>query len=842
MSKEKISKLSQASDKGSTKTESRDRERLDAEFQGIHLNRYAEIGLSLSGEDDIDKLLEMIVFEARDITQADAGTLYLINREGNHLDFVVLQNDTIGTRLGGKSGDMITLPPVPLYINGKANYDHVSSFVALTGDIVNVTDVYKSDEFDFSGPREYDRTSGYRSKSMLVIPLRDHENEITGVLQLLNAKNRETGEIMEFHDDLVSLVASLASQAAAALTRTELIQELKHLLDAFIQSIAGAIEEKSNYTGGHIARVARLAVKIAQKVNQAEQGPFQDVYFSRDELEELRIAAWLHDIGKITTPEHVIDKSTKLETIFDRMAMVRERFHLAIKSAEADYYRRKCQLLEQGETRLIPPVERMFHENIAALQNDLAFVEQCNQSSETMGRHDIARLESIGAKTFAYGGKIRPLLSGDEVSNLCVKKGTLNVRERKIIENHALVTYNMLKKLPFPKKMSRIPEFAGMHHEKLDGSGYPFGVSGKDMSLQARIMAVADIFEALTASDRPYKQPMPLSRALSILKEMKDDGHIDHDVYDLLLSSGLVEEYAAEEVMPEMVDMDLPKGRSALALLVVSGPEGMRPEWESLLEDYGFNMVVAKDADHGRSFAYKAQERRDPFTLAMVDRSLVQGDDYQALAEGFIRDVRLGLSRVIAFNATGGTDEDKVKQLGFAGLLERSASLETMLTQVCKVLNFEDCDTAPEAEAMKRMLSIRKNRGKKQGIVCQGPRILIADDSLNTRMLFRYYLQNTRYTADIAENGLKALERYAEIDFDLVFMDLGMPVMDGYAAIKAIRAWEREQGMDQKPVVAMTAHVTREDAKLRSMQGHDKLLVKPVTRQDFLALVDHYLA
>ena len=253
-----------------------------ADYQLSHIEQLANIGLALSIEKNIDILLEMIVDAARELTNADAGTLYLVDDEKKSLRFQILQNDTMKTRMGGTSGIEVTLPPVPLEVDGKPNHSNVSSYCALTGDVVNIPDVYEAEGFDFTGPRKYDEATGYRSKSMLVIAMRNHENDIIGVLQLLNAKDIDTKQTVSFSTEYVDLIGSLASQAAVALTNAELVQDLRDLLYSFIKSIATAIDEKSPYTAGHFSRVVDLTMMIADKINGIKKGPFASVQFTDD--------------------------------------------------------------------------------------------------------------------------------------------------------------------------------------------------------------------------------------------------------------------------------------------------------------------------------------------------------------------------------------------------------------------------------------------------------------------------------------------------------------------------------------------------------------------------------
>ena len=527
-----------------------------AEGQIQDIQRLTQIGIALSAEKDLNALLEMIVDEAMRFTHADAGTLYTRDDANKCLQFKILKNLTLETHLGGTSGQPITLPPVPLDVNGRPNHANVSSYAALTGDIVNIGDVYEKTDFDFTGPKKYDAHTGYRSKSMLVIPLRNHENAIIGVLQLLNAKDPRTGEVVAFPEEQVDLVAALASQAAIAMENTQLIQSLKDLFEAFIETIATAIDEKSPYTAGHIARVTELTMMIAEAVNAAAEGPLAKTRFSADELEELRIATWLHDVGKITTPEYVVDKSHKLETIFDRIELVEARFDLIAASLETEMLKEQVAHLSNGaDPGALADREARLAAALTELEADRNFIRDCNTARRNLGDADVARLRDIAARTYRYRGEDRPWLTADELENLGVRRGTLTDTEREVIQNHVSVSIKMLQQLPFPAKLARVPEYAGGHHEKLDGTGYPAGLTADALPLQARIMAIADVFEALTARDRPYKDPMRLSRAVAILERMVEANHIDRDVFDLFIGSGIYLRYAEAQLDKDQIDV-----------------------------------------------------------------------------------------------------------------------------------------------------------------------------------------------------------------------------------------------------------------------------------------------
>ena len=526
-----------------------------AEYQLERIGNLTSIGLALSGEKNIGRLLEMIVDEARRIANADAGTLYIIDKKKNCLQFQILQNDTMNIRKGGISGEAIDdLPSVPLYdADGSPNYTNVSSYVALTGKRIAIADVYEASEFEFSGTRKYDSATGYRSRSMLVIPMADHENRIIGVLQLLNATDPESREVVSFLPESVDLVASLASQAAVALTNARLIEDLQKLFDSFIRSIATAIDEKSPFTGGHIARVVTLTMDIARAINESDRDCFKNVRFSSDELEELRIAAWMHDIGKITTPEHLVSKTNKLEGIFDRIELLETRFALIQQVFENECLKRKIEILQSGEIascrdQSFEQLNTDLQRKTADLMNDLDLLRRINSDKQQANEQTVVHVAEIADKTFPLDGREQPYLTDEEKECLSILRGNLLESERKIIEHHAEMTRRITRELPFPDRLARVPEYAAGHHEKLDGSGYPAGLKAADIPIQSRIIAVADVFEALTARDRPYKGPMTVSQALKILGFMKKDGHIDPDIYDLFVDKKLYQAYSEKEL------------------------------------------------------------------------------------------------------------------------------------------------------------------------------------------------------------------------------------------------------------------------------------------------------
>lgn len=514
--------------------------------QLLHLS---EIGIALSAEKDIAVLLERILESSRQLTRADGGTLYLLSDDRRSLTFEILRNETLGIRLGGTTGRPVEIDPLPLYReDGSPNHGMVAVDVALAGRTVAIEDAYETEDFDFSGAKRFDARSGYRSRSFLTVPLKDHEDELLGVLQLINART-ERGETIPFSDQSRSLVEALASQAAVALTNRKLYESLEELFNSFIRTIATAIDKKSPYTAGHCERVPILTMLLAEACHRESEGPLADFTMNDDQRSELRLAAWLHDCGKVATPEHVVDKSTKLETIFDRLELIETRAEVLERDAEIAELR--ARLTEAG---LDPDLGDRHRGEVEALRQDVAFVARCNHGGEFMDPESQDRIRRIGERRWMRNGEALPFLSDNEIENLTISRGTLNEAERQIINDHVVVSIEMLEQLPFPRKLANVPEFAGAHHEKIDGSGYPRGLKRHEMSWEARMMAIADVFEALTAPDRPYRKPNTLSQAMRILGFMKKDRHIDPDLFDVFVRQKVHLEYAREHLKPEQID------------------------------------------------------------------------------------------------------------------------------------------------------------------------------------------------------------------------------------------------------------------------------------------------
>jgi len=513
------------------------------------ITKITSIGTALSSEKNIDALLEMIITQTKQLTNSDGGTLYLYNHKTKQLEFKVIQNDSLNIRMGGTSGE-IKWKPLDLYnVQGEQNQHMVAVMCALKEIIINIPDVYQSAEYDFNGTIEFDRQTGYRSESMLVLPLKDHEDNLIAVLQLIN-KLDNRAQIIPFNHQDEELALSLGSQAAVALTKQHLINDLELLLESFLNTINVAIEEKSPYTAGHIDRMVRLSVMLADAISE-DQKHFDSIHYTDDELKEIKFSALMHDIGKITTPEYIIDKSTKLETIYDRIESVKLKFEILKRDAYADYRIRSAAV---SDPDTLQTLEKSFKQTIETLDEEVRFLSQANEGSEFFSNDDIAKVRAIAARTIHLNGIDEPLLSEDEVNNLCVQKGTLTENQRAIINNHASVSLRMLNQLPFPRKFERVAEIASAHHEKINGKGYPLGLQGAELSLEARILAIADIFEALSASDRPYKKAKKLSEVMKILLYMAKDGDIDFDIVRFFYESGLYLQYAKETLNEENID------------------------------------------------------------------------------------------------------------------------------------------------------------------------------------------------------------------------------------------------------------------------------------------------
>ncbi len=520
--------------------------------QQLATQRQRELLVHLAGQSDTGAIAEQILRETKAITNAEGGSLYLLKEDdsGPRLEFSLVLNDKLNISLGGVSGDPVNLPPISLYHDdGTENRDNVASYCALTGESVRIEDAYHEKRFDLSGTRKFDESTGYRSQSFLTVPLKNHDNEVIGVLQLLNARDFTSGKVIPFTDKGEVVVQALSSFAAIALHNRILLEDLKNLLDAFIKAIAKAIDAKSSHTSAHCERVPLLTELIAEAAC-ADNDRFKDFKLSDEEWYELKVAAWMHDCGKLATPDSVLDKSTKLHLMRDGIHEVAARMASIRQKLWRDHYQ---EVAEGGDKARL---KKQFDKKLKELDDDYEFLRAINKGGEFMSDENKDRVRQLAeARWEDIEGNEQPLLTEEEVDFLCIERGTLSGEERQIINDHMVVTLDILESLPFPKNLRRVPEYAGGHHEKMDGTGFPRGLKRDQMSIPARMMAIADIFEALTARERPYKPPMKLSMALGIMKRMKEDNHIDPDLYDLFVRARVWEKYADMTLLEEQKDV-----------------------------------------------------------------------------------------------------------------------------------------------------------------------------------------------------------------------------------------------------------------------------------------------
>jgi len=520
----------------------------------IRFEQINEIGVSLSDERNIQRLLENILLAAKEITHADGGSLYRVSEDRKSLRFEIVRSASLGMAYGGATGAPVPerLRDLPLSLaDGRVNDSLVATYSANHGQTVNIADAYTEQGFDFSGTREFDRVTGYRSRSFLTVPMKNHESEVIGVLQLINAIDGKTGDVGVFSETDQRLTESLASQAAVALTNRELLGQFETLFESFVSLINLAIDEKSPYTGGHCQRVPALTMMLAEAAEATAEGPLAGFRMTDTDRYELKIAGLLHDCGKVATPVHVVDKATKLQTLYDRIDLIDTRFEILKRDAE-------LAMLRSVAAGVDPQVaERERLARLSAIESDREFLGRANLGSELMRAEDLGRVRRISEAYRWVGpdGLESDFLRDDELENLTIRTGTLTRSERETINNHIVTTIKMLESLPWPKHLRHVSEYAAGHHERMDGKGYPKGLKRDEMSVQARIMGIADIFEALTARDRPYKPGMKLSQALHILRNLRDNGHIDPDLYDVFVKQKVYLKYAGKYLDPEQIDL-----------------------------------------------------------------------------------------------------------------------------------------------------------------------------------------------------------------------------------------------------------------------------------------------
>jgi HD-GYP domain-containing protein (c-di-GMP phosphodiesterase class II) len=511
-----------------------------------------DISVQLSSEENSDVLMEKVLLAAIDISHADAGSIYLVN-EDNELEFRTIINKSLNIHFGGSSAEKITFPTIALQIDGKENRSAIVAHTANTGQIINVADVYDELPFDFSAARKMDNKTGYRTQSMLTFPLQDHTKDIVGVIQLINAIENDI--VVPFCKEVERQILSFASLGAIALNNRSLIHDMEQLFESFAKTIAAAIDEKSPHTGGHCKRVPQLTLMIADAVHQETKGPMASFRMSSNERHQLDIAGWLHDCGKIATPDHVMEKAKKLQTIFDRIQYVDAKIEIVLRDVKLKYQAEIIKALKSGNSIEVRQLERVQDVAEKQINLDRAFLQKVNVGGEFLTDEQLTQITNIATRyAITIDGVQQNLLSDDEVNNLSIRRGTLNGEERLIIQRHMNITQNILESLPFPKHLSNVTEYALGHHETLDGKGYPRGLTKDQMSVPARVMAIADIFEALSAADRPYKQAKPVSECLTIMGRLVLNNHLDGDLFTIFVRSKVYETYIRKFAKLEQLD------------------------------------------------------------------------------------------------------------------------------------------------------------------------------------------------------------------------------------------------------------------------------------------------
>jgi len=474
--------------------------------ESYDVNKIIDVVLAFNTEMRYEDMLNVILTKMMEITNSDAGALYIL--EDNKLHFRIIKNITLG--IYQSADETISLPPVLLDRN---NIENVCAYTALNNEIVVIDDVYKSERFNFAGPKNYDKITGYKTRSMLTLPLAAYWNnkvEILGVIQLLNATDPVTKKVGLYGDVFSQpIIPALANIAANTLANFLRLNEVRMLFKSFVSAMVHAIEERSEYNSNHTQKVTGLCVAFVKYLNSCfpKNHPY---YFDEIHIEELTMAAMLHDIGKIVTPLSIMDKADKLG---NRISVLHDRFEIKKLQLENDMLKNviSCDA---------------YNNEVECLKNALNLIETINNTTFTTDEmvFEVSKLARLTYKT--TGGKIASLLDPDDIEALSIRRGTLTEKERKIMQEHVEVTNRMLNNIAFKKYYENVLSWAKNHHEFLDGSGYPHGLTGENLSPENCIITIMDIFEALTAGDRPYKKAMPVEKALDILIDMAKNGKL----------------------------------------------------------------------------------------------------------------------------------------------------------------------------------------------------------------------------------------------------------------------------------------------------------------------------
>jgi HD-GYP domain-containing protein (c-di-GMP phosphodiesterase class II) len=510
------------------------------------LKELLQIGVALSSERDVDSLLSLILSKAREITNADAGSLYLMEESESgekHLRFKLTQNDSIRF--------LFKESTIPLAETSMAGH------VALRGAAINLSDAYKiPPERPYRFNNSFDRNSGYRTRSVLTLPMRNARDQILGVLQLINCKRNASArlktaadvkrEVIPFSANSVNLGLSLASQAAVAYENGKLYDEIQRLFEGFVGASVTAIEQRDPATSGHSFRVSSLTLGLAEIVDAVQAGKYKAIHFTREQMKEIRYAALLHDFGKVGVREDVLVKAKKLYPW--QLDLVKSRFDFISKGIEAGAALKKLELiLERGREATaseLAALDKEFANRLREVDNDLKFVLEVNEPT-VLHSAVLDRIDKIARQTFTDSkGAAHPYLSENEVTMLSIPRGSLDEDERRQIESHVTYTFKFLEEIPWTRELRGIPRIARAHHEKLNGKGYPDGLHEADIPLATKMMTICDIFDALNAADRPYKAAVPVDRALKILEESVRENELDPELFRLFLEAKVYERTA----------------------------------------------------------------------------------------------------------------------------------------------------------------------------------------------------------------------------------------------------------------------------------------------------------
>lgn len=535
--------------------------------------------------DDYPVIIEKVMRVARKACDAD-GCFFFSVSDNKYINLEYSRVNSLNVGISGTE-NMAFFPSVFLPDVKNRSRKAPSEYCALNREIINSPNIFQTTGIDTDLIAKFDDANNYSTISLLTIPLVDRKDNLLGVAQFTNAKDAN-GKIISFTTEAQKVVLSVCKLITIALENKNQKEAYSQLLESFIEVLARAIDAKSPYTGSHCQRVPIIARLLATAAVQETTGNLKTFEMSPDDWYTLHIASWLHDCGKVTTPEYIVDKATKLETIFNRIHEIRNRFEILRRDAHIEYLQKRLNNIDTKQH-----LQAEFVAKVKQLEEDFAFVAKCNTGDIELNDRDIARLEQISQIQFVrYFNRMLGLSWAErdnvenkdfyvhparenllqnrkdqifgpynrgELYNLEIRRGTINKEERDKINEHIVVTIDMLKALPFPKELSKVVEYAGAHHERIDGKGYPNGLTGDQMSVPAKIMAIADIFEALTANDRPYKEPKKLSEVLRIMQQMKHNGHIDPDLYDVFIRSKVYQDYAEQYMDKNQIDEVTPE-------------------------------------------------------------------------------------------------------------------------------------------------------------------------------------------------------------------------------------------------------------------------------------------